>query len=281
MRNSLKRVLFAALLSVPFLTTATAETPMERGRALVNGIVACGNCHTPQTPNGPDNFKELAGGPPIVEPGVFKAFAPNITPDMETGIGAWSDTQIIAAIREGRRPDGTILGPPMPYHLYRQVSEDDMAAIVAYLRSVPAVNATSPKSEYAFPLPPAWGPPATPVGPVSKTDLVAHGAYLAGPLGHCIECHSTPGDKGQPDLVNQLGGGGMAFHGPWGTSVAANITPTGLGDWTDAQIITAITKGVRPDGRRLLPPMGFPYYATLSKDELTAIVAFLRSLPAK
>ena len=281
MFTPLKQVLVAALLTAPFLATAAAETPLERGKALVNGIVACGNCHTPQTPTGPDNSKELAGGPPIVEPGVFKAFAPNITPDKETGIGAWSDTQIIAAIREGRRPDGSILGPPMPFHLYRQVSDQDMAAIVAYLRAVPAVDAKSPKSEYSFPLPPAWGPPATPVEPASKGDPVKYGAYLAGPLGHCIECHSTPGDKGRPDIVNLLGGGGMAFHGPWGTSVAANITPTGLGAWTDAQIIKVITTGVRPDGSRLMPPMAIPYYANMSKDELTAIVAYLRRLPTK
>jgi len=81
------------------MSVAAAETPIERGRALMNGIVACGNCHTPQTPNGPDNNRELAGGPPIVEPGVFKAFAPNIKPDMETGIGAWTDAEIIKAIR--------------------------------------------------------------------------------------------------------------------------------------------------------------------------------------
>jgi len=73
----------------------------------------------------------------------------------------------------------------------------------------------------------------------------------------------------------------MAFHGPWGTSVAPNITPNGLGDWTDAEIIAAITKGVRRDGRRLMPPMAIPYYATMSSFELEAIVAYLRSLPPK
>lgn len=258
-----------------------AETPIERGRALMNGIVACGNCHTPQTPNGPDNSRELAGGPPIVEPGVFKAFAPNITPDMETGIGAWTDAEIIRAIREGKRRDGSTMGPPMPYGLYRHVSDEDMAAIVAYLRSVPPVRSESPKSEYSFPLPPAWVPPAAPVAPISKDDPVAYGAYLAGPLGHCIECHSTPNEKGQPDIENELGAGGMAFHGPWGTSVAPNITPNGIGDWTDAEIAKAITTGVRRDGRRIMPPMAIPYYATMSPSEVKAIVAYLRTLPPK
>lgn len=273
--------LAALLLGHPIGSGAIAQTPLERGTALMQGIVACGNCHTPQTPTGPDNTNELAGGPPIVEPGAFKAFAPNITPDKETGIGGWSDAEIITAVREGRRPDGSIIGPPMPFHFYRTVSDADMAAIVAYLRSVPAVRRKSPKSEYSFPLPPAYGPPVTSVASVQRDTSVAYGAYLAGPLGHCVECHSTPNEKGMPDIENQLGAGGMAFHGPWGTSVSPNITPTGLGDWTDTQIKQAITKGVRPDGSRLKPPMGIAYYATLSADELSAIVAYLRSLPPK
>lgn len=276
------RVLVAllAICSIPALSVS-AETPLERGAKLMKGIVACGNCHTPQTPDGPDRSRELAGGPPIVEPGVFKAFAPNITPDTETGIGSWTDAQIITAIREGKRPDGTTLGPPMPFGLYRHISDEDMAAIDAYLRSVKSISSKSPKSEYSFPLPPAWGPPAKPVAPVSKNNPVAYGAYLAGPLGHCIECHSIPNDKGQPDIVNHLGAGGAAFHGPWGTSVAPNITPTGLSGWTDVQIVAAITRGVRPEGSRLMPPMGVRYYATLSKTDRAAIVAYLRSLPAK
>jgi mono/diheme cytochrome c family protein len=268
------------LMATAALAATPAETRLERGRYLMNGIVACGNCHTPQGPNGPLAGKELAGGLPFVEK-PFTAYASNITPDKATGIGAWTDAQIITAIREGKRPDGTLIGPPMPIGLYRGLSDNDVAAIVAYLRSVPAVANPVPKSEYRMPLPPSYGPPVGSVPDVSPADKLAWGRYLAGPAGHCMECHSTPGPQGAPDLANQLGAGGMVFTGPWGTSVASNLTPKGLAGYTDAALKKVITTGVRPDGSKLKPPMGTAYYARMSAPDLDAVVAYLRSLPPK
>ncbi|MFL5041505.1 MAG: c-type cytochrome [Xanthobacteraceae bacterium] len=260
---------------------ASAQSPLARGTYLMNSIVACGNCHTPQTPQGPVAGKELAGGTPFRE-GFGVAYAPNITTDPETGIGKWTDQQIITAIREGKRPDGTVIGPPMPIPLYRDMSDEDVQAIVAYIRAVPPVANKVAKSEYKIPLPPAYGPPITAaVTAPPKSDKVAYGAYLAGPLGHCIECHSSPGANGAPDFVNHLGAGGMNFNGPWGTTVARNITPTNLGTWLDSDIKTAITTGVRPGGERLRPPMAYGYYKNINGDDLDAIVAYLRSLKAK
>jgi mono/diheme cytochrome c family protein len=261
-------------------TSALAETRLERGRYLVESVVACGNCHTPQGPNGPLPGKALAGGLPFDE-AVFNAYSSNITPDAETGIGKWTDAQITLAVREGRRPDGSLIGPPMPFERYRGISDNDMAAIVAYLRSVPAVKNKVAKSEYRMPLPPAWGPPVGKVADVSPGDTLAWGRYLAGPLGHCIECHSTPGPQGAPDVEKGLGAGGMQFRGPWGMSVAPNITPTGLKAYSDAALKMVITTGMRPDGSRLKPPMGTGYYARMSAPDLDALVAYLRSLPAK
>ena len=270
-----------ALAALAVASGAAAETPLERGTYLMKSIVACGNCHTPQGPNGPLPGMELAGGLVFDESPAFVAVAPNITPDVQTGIGSWSDAQIIAAIREGKRPDGTIIGPPMPIGLYRGLSDGDSAAIVAYLRHSKPVKNTADKSKYNVPLPPNYGPPVGSVPEANRADKLAYGAYLAGPAGHCIECHSTPGPQGAPDLAGSLGAGGMQFKGPWGVSVAPNITPTGIGKWTDAQLKTAITKGVRPDGSKLLPPMGIPYYANIAPADLDAIVAYLRTLPAK
>ena len=122
-----------ALAALPVLLPAPAaatELPFERGDYLINGIVACGNCHTPQGPDGPLPGMELAGGLVIQEP-EFTVVTPNITPDPATGIGRWSDEQIIAAIREGRRPDGSVIGPPMPVGLYRQMADRDAQALVA------------------------------------------------------------------------------------------------------------------------------------------------------
>lgn len=270
------RILMASAMLLALLTGANAQSPQAqaRGKYLMNSIVACGNCHTMQ---GPKPGRELAGGT-IFNEAFGEAIAPNITPDKETGIGKWTDAQIIAAIREGKRPDGSIIGPPMPIALYRGMSDTDAKAIVAYLRKVKPVSNKVAKSAYKVPLPPAYGAPVTHVPDVPKTNKLAYGAYLAGPLGHCMECHSSPNDKGIPDVANKPGGGGMSFNGPWGTSVAANITPAAIGKWTDAQLQKTITTGVRPNGDKLRPPMGFSYYKNISKQDLDALVAYLRTL---
>lgn len=231
---------------------AQAQTTVERGRYLVETIAACGNCHTPKGPKGDLPNMALAGGFVIEEP-PFTAIASNITPDPETGIGKWTDAQIFLAIREGKRPDGSIIGPPMPIAFYRGLADDDVKAMIAYLRSVkPAKNAVA-KSTYRMPLPPNDGPPVGEVKAPPLTDKVAFGGYLAGPLGHCMDCH-TPMKPDHTLDMSKLGAGGRPFTGPWGTSVSANITPHGLGDWNDAAIARAIRSGVSKDGRKLFPP---------------------------
>lgn len=277
----MKVILMIGLLVVCcWIQAVQAESAVERGRYIVEVIAACGNCHTPQGPDGPDETRHLAGGTPIEEPGMV-AIPRNITPDMETGIGSWTDAQIIKAIREGVRPDGRVLGPPMPFGLYRNISDQDVAAIVAYLRTVKPVHNQPEPSRYDFPIPEAWGPPVGKVPEPDHSDKLAYGAYLAGPLGHCIECHSTPDENGFPDLKNALGAGGMLFHGPWGVSASKNITPTGLSKRSDAEVKQIITTGIRADGSRLQPPMGVSYYAHLTDGDLDAIVAYLRSLPPR
>jgi mono/diheme cytochrome c family protein len=265
----------AAILAA---TAVQAETPLERGTYLVHSIVACGNCHTPKGPG--SEGKEMAGGFRIDGGPDFTAYAANITPDPETGIGKWTDAQIITAIREGKRPDGTIIGPPMPIGMYRNMSDSDVHAIVVYLRQVKPINNPVPKSEYHMPLPPSYGPPVTHVADVPRTDKLKYGAYLAGPLGHCMECH-TPMEKGIPDLAHRPGAGGNKFEGPFGVAVSRNLTPdmqNGIGKWTLADFKTAVTTGVRPNGEKLKPPMGFPFYKNISDDDFDAIWAYLHSL---
>ena len=119
------------------------------------------------------------------------------------------------------------------------------------------------------------------VAEVSKADPAVYGAYLAGPLGHCIECH-TPMEKGRFDFENRAFAGGL--HLPVGLDaglITANITQdkeTGIGAWSDAEIAAAITKGVRPDGGQLHPIMPFGFYATMEKADVDALVAFLRTV---
>lgn len=276
-----KTLLLASLFGLGFASgMACAESSVERGRYLVQSVAACGNCHTPQGPDGPLAGKALAGGMELGAP-AFKAYASNITPDPETGIGRWTTAQVVAAIRDGKRPDGTTIGPPMPFSQYRAMSDRDVAAIAAYLRSVPAVKNTVPHSAYPFPLPAGYGPAVGKVPDTPRRDPVAYGRYLAGPMGHCIECHSAPGADGVPDVEHNLGSGGVRFDGPWGTTVSTNITPANLARYTDAQLRTLIAAGVRPDGSHLRPPMPTRHYAHMSEADLSALIAYLRQLPKK
>lgn len=260
------------------LHAPAAETELERGAYLVRSVAACGNCHSPLGPDGPVPGAELSGRFVIKMP-EFEAWAPNITP---AAIGSWTDAEIARLIREGIRPDGTVIGPPMPIELYRDISDRDVAAIVAYLRTVPAVENTVPRSIYNIPLPESYGPPVANIAAVPEAETAEYGAYLAGPVAHCIECH-TPMVEGSLDLEHQLGAGGRTFEGPWGTSVSANLTPDpdGLARWTDDEVISMIRTGQRPDGSPMAPPMGFAFYAGMTDRDVRAIVAYLRALPAR
>lgn len=258
-----------------------AEDRLARGRYLGEGIVACGNCHTPKTAQGEVLGMQLAGGLVIEEPGAFRAVAPNITPDPETGIGAWTDAEIAAAIREGRRRDGSIIGPPMPIALYRGISDEDIAALIAWLRSVPAVRNVTGRSTYQMPLPPSYGPPVSGVqGPPAGSqpaDHVARGAYLAGPLGHCIDCHTPMLADGTRDW-SRTGAGGPPLNTPAGPVVPRNITAAGIGRWSTSEVMRAMSPGIAADGRRLMPPMAFDYYGRVKLADMLDIVAYLRSL---
>lgn len=265
-------VVLAATMSWPSL----AETALERGEYLVRGPMGCGNCHTPLGPDGPVAGQELAGR--LVEKNdAFTAIASNITP--ASRIGEWSDDELATAIREGKRPDGSTIGPPMPFAMYRGISDNDLAAVVAYLRTVPAVENQLPESEYNVPLPPAYGSPVGSVADIPRGPTAAYGAYLAGPIAHCIECHSPFGPQGP--ILEKEGQGGFEFHGPWGVSIASNITSheDGLKDYTDAQIADMIVEGKRPDGSPMLPPMPYGYLAKMTSDDVLAIIAYLRVLP--
>lgn len=274
--HPLSGVAFTTLAVVTFTASTTvAEPSLERGTYLVEGPAACGNCHTPQGPNGPIPGMALSGM--LVEKNdAFTAIAANITP--ASRIADWSDAELAKAIREGIRPDGSVIGPPMPMGLYRNLSDDDLMSMVMYLRQVPAVENDPGESVYNIPLPPAYGPPVETVAAIPAGVTLEYGEYLAGPVAHCMECHTTFGPQG-PMFESHLGAGGFELHGPWGTSVASNITPTGLGDYSDAELGAMITDGLRPDGSRMMPPMPYAYLANMTDEDLAAVILYLRALP--
>lgn len=274
-RAALPAIIGAILIS----TAAAAEPSVERGEYLVRGPGGCGNCHTPMGPEGPLMDLELTGRVvEDIEP--FRAVAPNLTPAGR--IADWSDADLAKAIREGIRPDGTLIGPPMPFTMYRGLSDDDLASIVMFLRSLPATPTEGelPPSEYRIPLPPAYGPPVETVAAPAQGVTAEYGAYLAGPVAHCMECHTPMGPQG-PMIDTHLGAGGFEFHGPWGTSIASNLTSheDGLAGYTDAELATMITDGIRPDGSRMNPPMPYGHFKAFTPDDLQAVILYLRSLP--
>ncbi|HEY4371092.1 MAG TPA: c-type cytochrome [Burkholderiales bacterium] len=271
---------FALLQSFMVADARAEDQRLARGRYLMSSLAACGNCHTPRGPDGATQWdRELSGGPPVKD-AAFDAFPPNITTDTKAGIGRWTNAQLKRAIREGIRPDGSLIGPPMPFGFYRDMADSDLEAIIAYLRQVKPNSNTPPRSVYHIPLPPSYGPPIKQaIKAPARSDTLAYGAYLAGPVAHCMECH-TPMVKGQTDR-SKMGAGGNAFNGPWGTSVARNLTPheSGLKNWSDAEIEKAVREGVSRDGSRLKPPMAFDYYKSMKPEDMKAIIAYLRSLP--
>ena len=172
----------------------------------------------------------------------------------------------------------------MPTNFYPILTPGDLDGIVAYLRTLKPVKNKVPDPIYKMALPHVIFPGAE--RPYSQADLgnkLKRGFYLV-TIGHCLECHTPFGAAGGPDFKNALGKGGREFPGPWGVSKSRNITShrtAGIGAWTDAEIKQAITHGKRKDGTTLKPPMGYEHYAKMTDADLDAVIAYIRTLPAK
>ena len=260
------------------------ETPQQRGAYLVNTLAACGRCHTPRDSQGnPIAAMALAGGFEFDDGVIGHVVGPNITPDRETGIGTWTEGQIVAALRYGTRPDGTIIGAPMPIAAYREISDADLTAIAKYLRSMPPVPHAVGRTRYKTP-PSPQDPATLRVEAPSPQDKLAYSAYLAGPVGHCYGCHTIlRADASSLDRRWLYAGGrGLPDYGDVSKQVVSrNITsdPTdGIGKWSDAEIKRSITDGIRPDGTHLARTMPSHWYRDIAPADLDAIVAFLRTV---
>jgi mono/diheme cytochrome c family protein len=264
------------------LSPALAQTPVERGGYLVNTVTTCHNCHTPMEPNGPDFSRALSGGPQVFDTPAFVVRGANITPDPDTGIGKWTDAQIKTLLRKGVNPDGVKIAPIMPTGFYEMLTDGDVDAIVAYLRSVPPIKSKVAPPVYKVAVERQVLPGAEkPMPAADLSDKVSRGFYLA-TAAHCMECH-TPRVKGELDFA-RIGVGGEEFPGPWGVSTSRNITSNrekGLGAWSDDEVKRALTQGISRDGSKLKPPMGYPYYARMTGDDLDAVVTWLRTVPPR
>jgi mono/diheme cytochrome c family protein len=265
-----------------FTYAVAAQTPVERGNYLVNTVLTCGNCHTPKGPPQAVAGKDFSGGLSWDEP-PFKVTAPNITQDKATGIGNYTDAQLKTVLRKGIKSNGVPVAMVMPSGFYEIMTERDLNAVIAYLKTVKPVGNKVPDPVYKMPqghpIPPGGDKPFT---DAMMSDKVKKGFYLA-TVAHCMECHTPFGQRGR-DFEGKYGAGGAEFPGPWGVSHSRNITSSktkGIGAWTDAEIKRAITQGVSKDGSKLKPPMGFEYYAKMTDADLDAVIAYLRTVPPK
>lgn len=261
-----------------------AETEVERGAYLVHAA-GCVSCHTDRKNKG----KPFAGGRALKTPfGTY--YSPNITPDLVTGIGTWSDAAFTRALHEGIGLDGSHLFPVFPYTSYTRMSDEDVLAIKAYLFSLdPVARANTPHDVWP---PFGWrwtvGPWQalyfTPgrFEPDPKRDAaVNRGAYLVRALAHCGECHTPRNLAGALEPEMWLAG---TRDGPEGELVP-NITPdpaTGIGKWSEGDVVTLLKDGLKPDYDDVQGSMaevvrdGLKH---LSEDDLTAIARYLKSVP--
>lgn len=279
------------------------EDVLEHGKYIA-AIAGCVDCHTPFQEEFQDPAKMtldqlklfsfnlgatqdlenkfLAGGRSFDLGPAGILLTRNLTPDQESGIGSWSDEQVKLAIKTGINNEGKLLFPVMPYHVYNTMADADLDALVAYLRSIKAVRNMIPKSGIStegFPVPSY----ETGIIAPDPSDKAARGAYLVNSVMACTDCH-TPVDPttGAPQLDKYLAGR-QPYEGPWGIVYGGNITPdneTGIGTWTEQEIIRAITSGVDKDGRRLIFMPWFNY-VTLKPEDAEAIAYYLKNaLPA-
>lgn len=272
------------------ITVRMERDRIERGRYLFR-LGDCDGCHSER------DFSRFGG--PVVETGRGRGnvlpfndlpgriVAANITPDVETGIGSWTDGEKIRAIREGVDRDGHALFPMMPYGFYRYMSDDDVECLVAYLNSLKPVKNALPRTEVRFPVSMLMKFAPEPAGPVKAPDRRnprVYGEYLVTVAG-CMDCH-TPFEKGKLDLTMKFAGG-RAFEASGLKVVSANITPhaeTGIGKWDFARFQQRfrayqpyVHEGSPKVGPEKFTVMPWLNLSQLPDEDLAAIFEYLNS----
>ena len=260
------------------------STEIERGAYVFRAAGGC-SCHTDVENDG----AFLAGGRPIATP-FGTIYSTNITPDPETGIGAWNDEDFVRAMTQGVGPSGEQYFPIFPYTSFTRMSRRDVLDLKAYLFSIDPVAQANRPHELQAPFGwrigvRAWKFLYFQPGPMqSDADQSAQwnrGAYLSRALGHCEECHTPRNLFG--GLRKGRGHAGTV-DGPDG-ELAPNITPdpdTGIGSWSAADLVWFLQMGLKPDGddtQGLMSELIDTGYSYLGEDDLEAIAAYILSLP--
>lgn len=268
----------------------TAEA-IARGKYLANHVTGCNGCHSPvheDQPGEPWVEGKIGSGRQFADVPEFEGFhiiPPNLTPDRETGLGGWTDGEILRAIREGVSRDGRALFPMMPYQTYaKDLSDDDALAIIAYLRTLPPIRHKLARTTLPFPISMfirAAPQPVTKSPPPAPASGLARGRWLLR-VASCGDCHTTVNEQHEP-LPGKYLAGGNPFPIPGrGTLYTPNITSdraTGVGAYSEQDLRRAIFEGYGKDGRRLY---GMPwwYYGGMTEEDRTALVSALQRVQA-
>jgi mono/diheme cytochrome c family protein len=270
--------------SAPVIAGAPVSAALvARGEYLAKAA-DCIACHTE-----PGSGQPFAGGVAFKLP-MGTIYSTNITPDLEDGIGAYSDDEFVRAVREGVRRDGKHLYPAFPYTSYTQLSRPDVLAIKAYLMTLPAIARPNRPNDLGFPFNQRWAMAfwnaaffkSQRFAPdPSKPAQWNSGAYLATALGHCAECH-TPRNVGF-GLEHGREFAGEVLQG-WRAYNITSDAKHGIGAWSDADIADYLTTGRAPQHASAAGPMGEAVAHSLqflTPDDAAALVAFLRTVPAR
>jgi mono/diheme cytochrome c family protein len=269
------------LPSLPPAPAGNATELAARGEYVVRNAAACGGCHAAdqRNPDGP-----LSGGAEFKDWRLGTIRAANLTSDAATGLGAWSDAEIVRALRNGQRRDGRLLAPVMPYEWLHDMSDADALAVARYLESLPPVrNDVRQQPNLVFKIGKALflGPKAgTSVSAPPRGPTLAYGDYLANHVALCSHCH-TPRGGLRDEFDNSRAFAGDATPPKGFPANPANITPdsaTGIGRWTESDFLRAIRTGVNPKGDSLNRFMPWPEERRMTDDDLRAIYRYLRTL---
>ncbi|KQV35304.1 alkylated DNA repair protein [Rhizobium sp. Root1204] len=256
----------------------------ERGRQVFNAA-HCASCHA--TPGQPDRLK-LGGGLALASPfGTFRP--PNISPDPVDGIGRWGVSDLANALVAGVSPDRRHYYPAFPYTSYTGMTAADISDLFAYLKTLPAVSGRAPPHHpnILFAIRRSVGlwkllffdPSQPKLRSNVETVGIDRGRYLVEALSHCAECHSTRDVFGAIKSSARFAGG----IDPQGTGFVPNITPVGIGGWTESQIVRMLETGDTPNHGRVGSSMAdvVSNTAMLSDDDRKAIAQYIKSLPAR
>jgi cytochrome c553 len=258
---------------------------LTRGQYLTENLLLCFDCHGQHDWSKHDApliaGTKGAGVQPFPMQALPGHIVPrNITPDRETGAGTWTDDMLARAIREGIGHDGRALFF-MPYPFFHHLSDEDLASVVVYIRSLEPVRNPLPPSEIDFPVKYLMRAGPEPLyAPVPPPDLSSpfnRGKYLIS-ISPCGDCH-TPLAKGQPNAALAFAGG-APLYGPWGNVASANITPdpSGIPYYDEALFLSTIRTGY-VKARKLSQIMPWHMFRNLTDEDLKAIFAFLKTLP--